>query len=95
VVVLGKGDEVMNGRDYTIKLNAYECGVLMGVIMNLDDRNRRALQGVWGQLATFKRQVEEEAGVTKEILPGGTLKLTDKDGTVIIREPYPFETEGN
>ncbi|MBA7590217.1 hypothetical protein ES708_32330 [subsurface metagenome] len=85
----------MNGRDYTIKLNSLELGVLTGVIMQLDERKQRALKPVWEQLIEFKKQFEQEAGVKKEILPGGMLKMTDKDGNVIIREPYPWEVEGN
>ena len=85
----------MNGRDYSIKLNSFELGVLTGVIMQLEDRKRQSLKNVWDQLIAFKRQFEEEAGVKKEILPGGMLKITDKDGNVIIREPYPFEIGGN
>ncbi|MBA7506586.1 hypothetical protein ES706_05278 [subsurface metagenome] len=85
----------MNGKDYTIKLNSFELGVLTGVIMQLDDRKQRALKPVWEQLIALKKQLEEEAGVTKEIIPGGMLKITDRDGNVIIRAPYPFEVEGN
>jgi len=85
----------LNGRDYTIKLNSFEAGVLMGVIMQLDDRKQRALKNVWEQLIAFKKKAEEEAGVKKEILPGGMLRITDKDGNVIIRAPYPYEKEGN
>ncbi len=85
----------MNGRDYSIKLNSFESGVLMGVIMQLDDKDQRALRGVWEQLVEFKKQAEEEAGVKKEVLPGGMLRITDRDGNVIIRQPYPFEVEGN
>ena len=85
----------MNGGDYTIKLNSFECGVLMGVIMQLDAKQRQALSGVWEQLVQLKKKAEEEAGVKKEIIPGGLLKLTDKYGNEIIREPYPFEIEGN
>ena len=85
----------MNGRDYSIKLTSFEMGILTGVIMQLDDKNQRALKPVWEQLIAFKKQAEEEAGVKKEVLPGGMLKITDKDGTVIIRAPYPFEVEGN
>ena len=85
----------MNGRDYTIKLNTFELGVLTGVIMQSDDRNKQLLKPVWEQLIALKKQLEEEAGVTKEIIPGGMLKITDRDGNVIIRAPYPFEVEGN
>ena len=94
-MVLGKGDKAMTGRDYTIKLNSFELGVLTGVMMQLDERKQRVLKSVGEQLLEYKRQFEQEAGVKKEILPGGMLKMTDKDGTVIIREPLPFETEGN
>ena len=53
------------------------------------------MKSVYEQLVALKKQVEEEAGVTKEVLPGGMLKLSDKDGNVIIREPYPFEVQDN
>ncbi len=53
------------------------------------------MKSVYEQLVALKKQVEEEAGVTKEVLPGGMLKLSDKDGHVIIREPYPFEVQDN
>jgi hypothetical protein len=85
----------MNGRDYTIKLNSFELGVLTGVIMQLEDRKQQALKPVWEQLMAFKKQLEEESGVKKEVLPGGMLKITDKDGNEIIRAPYPWEVGGN
>lgn len=85
----------MNGRDYTIKFNGYELGVLTSVILGLDDRARQLLKPVWEQLIALKKQLEEEAGVKKEVLPGGMLKITDTDGNVIIREPYPWEVGGN
>jgi len=85
----------MNGRDYTIKLNTFELGGLSGVIMQSDDKSQRALKPVWDQLIDLKKQFEAEAGVKKEILPGGLLKITDRDGTVIIRQPFPWEVGGN
>ncbi|MBA7666562.1 hypothetical protein ES703_74643 [subsurface metagenome] len=85
----------MNGKDYTIKFNGFELGVLTGVIMQSDDRSQRALKPVWEQLMALKKQFEEETGVTKEIIPGGMLRITDRDGNVIIRAPYPWEVEGN
>ena len=80
---------------FTIRLNPYEAGTLMGLIMQAEDGARQALDGVWQQLVAHKKQAEEEAGVTKEALPGGLLRITDKAGNVIIRAPYPFEVEGN
>lgn len=85
----------MNGRDYIIKANIFELGVLTGVIMQLDDAKRQALAEVWKQLMEFRSEIARRDGVTREVLPGGMLKLTDKDGNVIIREPYPFEIGGN
>ncbi|MBA7676472.1 hypothetical protein ES703_84713 [subsurface metagenome] len=67
----------------------------MGLIMQAEDKSRRALDDVWKQLVALKKKAEEEAGVRKEILPGGMLRITDKDGNTIIREPYPYEVEGN
>ncbi|MBA7531586.1 hypothetical protein ES705_23799 [subsurface metagenome] len=43
----------------------------------------------------YKKTAEEEAGVTKEILPGGMIRIRDRDGNVIIRAPLPYEAEGN
>ncbi|GAJ18841.1 unnamed protein product [marine sediment metagenome] len=61
----------------------------------MDDREQRALKPVYEQLIALKKQFEEEAGVKKEIISGGMLRITDKDGNVIIRAPYPYEVEGN
>ena len=80
---------------FTIRLNPFEAGALMGLIMQAEDGVRQDLNGVWQQLVTHKKQTEQEAGVTKEALPGGLLRITDKAGNVIIRAPYPFEVEGN
>lgn len=88
-------EAAVNGRDYEIKLNGYEMGVLMGVMMQSDEVSKRALKPVWEQLIAFKKQFEEEAGVKKEILPGGMLRITDKDGNVITRPPYPWEVGDN
>ena len=85
----------METTQYKITANAFECGVLFGLIMEADENQRVALDNVWKQLVTLKKQAEDEAGVTKEMLPGGMIKLTDKDGTVIIRDPFPYEVEGN
>ncbi|HUV55789.1 MAG TPA: hypothetical protein VMV84_01020 [Dehalococcoidales bacterium] len=85
----------MNGRDYIIKVNALEAGVLQGVISELDDGKKQALKPVWEQLMALKKQFEEEAGVKKEIIPGGMLKITDRSGNAIVRVPYPWEVEGN
>jgi len=85
----------MNGRDYTIKFNALEGGVFNGLIMQSDDRSQLLLKPVLDQLIDIKKQIELEAGVKKEAIPGGMLKITDRDGNVIIREPFPWEVEGN
>lgn len=82
-------------EEKTIHVNGFEGGVLMGLIMQAEDRPWQALDGVWKQLVALKKAAEAEAGVTKEILPGGMIRCTDKQGNVIIREPYPYEVGGN
>ncbi len=51
--------------------------------------------GLTQKLAALKKAAEEEAGVTKEILPGGMIRIKDRDGNVVIRAPLPYEVEGN
>ncbi|KKN87001.1 hypothetical protein LCGC14_0262700 [marine sediment metagenome] len=80
---------------FTLSVNIIEAGVLMGVIMKAEDHTRELLSGVFKQLVDKKKEVEQAEGVTKEVLPGGVLKISDADGNVIIREPYPWEIEGN
>ena len=82
-------------EEKTLHLNGYELGVLTGLIVQANDRSRLALNGVMKQLMAIKRVIEAEAGVKKEILPGGMIKTTDKAGNVITREPLPHEIEGN
>jgi len=78
-----------------LKVNAFEGGCLMGLITQAEDRVRLTLDDVWKRLVALKKAAEEEAGVTKEILPGGMIRIKDKDGNVIIRAPLPYEVEGN
>lgn len=79
----------------TLKINGFEGGILMGLVMQADEKARRALHDVWKQLVALKKAAEEEAGVTKEILPGGRIRIKDRDGNVITRQPFPYEVEGN
>ena len=80
---------------YAIQMDALQLGVLYGLILEAKEMGRRALKDVEKQLVAIKLKAEEAAGVTKEILPGGMLRLTEKDGTIIERPPFPYETEGN
>jgi len=79
----------------TIEVGAMECGVLYGLILQSSPSEHTILNNVLEQLTAIKLTVEKEAGVTKEMLPGGLLRSTDKDGNVIVRPPFPYETEGN
>jgi len=88
--------ELYPSWDYqAIKANALQCGVLMALIMQALPQTQQLLHGVQKQLVAIKKQFEGDAGVTKEVLPGGAIMSTDKDGTVIIREPLPHEIENN
>ena len=82
--------------DYrTIKANPLQCGVLTAMVMTANPQAQQMMDSVQKQLIAIKKQFEEDAGVTKEVLPGGAIMSTDKDGTVIIREPFPHEIENN
>ncbi|GAI12591.1 unnamed protein product [marine sediment metagenome] len=65
------------------------------MIVKAEGHIRDSLSGVYKQLVDMKKEIEQAEGVIKEVLPGGMLKITDADGNTIIREPYPWETEGN
>ncbi len=79
-------------RKYNIKLNAFEAGALTGMLYS--DRNREQLKGLENlakQLVDIQNEMRKEAGVTITVLDQNHIKLTDMDGTTIIREKYPWE----
>jgi len=80
---------------YSITVNAFEAGVLMGMIEGAEERVKPSLSGVWNQLVAMKRDIEKAEGVVKNLLPNGMLEITDGDGNRIIRAPYSWEVEGN
>ena len=82
-------------KKYTLTVNAFEGGVLMGLLEKEGDHVKKPLADVWKQLVAIKKEIEKAEGVTKEVLPGGLLKITDRDGNTIVREPYSWEIEGN
>lgn len=80
---------------YTITCNAFEAGVLMGMIESAEERLKPSLRGLRSQLIAMKRDLEKAEGVVKKLLPNGMLEITDEDGNRIIRLPYSWEIEGN
>lgn len=86
---------VVNEIQYTLTVNPFEGGFLMGLIEEQGDPAKKPLSGVWKQLVEIKKQIEKAEGVTKEVLPGGMLKISDRDGYTITREPYSWEIAGN
>ena len=82
-------------EEKTFHVNGFEVGALMGLLMQADERTRLALDGVWKQLMAIRKVIEDETGVTKEILPGGMIRTKDRDGNVFTRAPLPGEVEGN
>ncbi|HUU62353.1 MAG TPA: hypothetical protein VMX96_00285 [Dehalococcoidia bacterium] len=88
--------ELYPSWDYrAIKANALQCGVLTAIVMTANPQAQQVLDSVWKQLIAIKKQFEGDAGVTKEILPGGAILSRARDGTVIIREALPHEIENN
>ena len=84
-------DEVLP-REWVLRLNIFEAGVL-SVLIHESKHSNGALKEVYKQLQDFRRQIEEAAGVQKELLPNGLLKLTSADGFTIIRPPYDGEND--
>ena len=80
---------------YTIQVDAFEAGVLMGMIESAEERVKPSLTGVRSQLIAMKRDIEKANGVTKKLLPNGMLEILDVDGNRITRPPYSWEIEGN
>jgi len=78
-----------------LKLNGFEGGVLLGTLLQLPDDYRKPLTRVIEALVTMKQMAEEAAGVTKELLPGGNIQLTDRDGRVFTRPVLPHEVKRN
>ena len=88
--------ELYPSWDYrTIKANGFQLGALLALVMTANPQTRQLLDSVLKQLVAIKKSVEEDAGVKKEILPGGMIQITDKDGNRITREPLPYEIENN
>ncbi len=81
--------------NYSITLNAFEAGVLMGMIEGAEERLKPSLSKVRSQLIAMKRDIEKADGVVKRLLPNGMLEIKDEDGNRIIRPPYSWEIEGN
>lgn len=81
--------------NYTLTLNAFEAGVLMGMVESAEERIKPSLSGIRSQLIAMKKEVEKAEGVVKKLLPNGMLEIKDKDGNRIIRPPYSWEIEGN
>lgn len=81
--------------NYTIQVNAFEGGLLMGIIENAEAHIKPALSGVRSQLIALKRDIEKTDGVTKNLLPDGRIEIKDGDGNRIIRFPYSWEVESN
>jgi len=81
--------------NYTLTVNAFEAGVLMGMIESAEERFKPSLSGVRSQLIAMKKDIEKADGVVKKLLPNGMLEIIDEDGNRIIRPPYSWEIEAN
>ena len=80
---------------YTVRLGAFEAGVLLSFLSRMkDDPAVRKLGALKQQLIMIAKRIQKEAGVTVEKLPDGRIKMTDQDGNVIVREPREWEKYG-
>ena len=66
---------------------------MLFAMIHESEHSKGTLKEVYKQLLGFRRQIEEAAGMQKELLPNGLLKLTSASGFTIIRPPYGWEKE--
>lgn len=78
-----------NLKKRPIYVNAFEVGILTGLILNSDKKD--ALRGVIKQLLDLSKKFREEAGVTEIDLGNGYIMLRDKYGNAFIRQKYEWE----
>lgn len=78
-----------------IKVSLNECGLLLGFLGYTDPQTRMMIDNVWKQLVALKKKAEEDAGVTKELLPDGMIQIIDRDGNKFTRPALPYEIELN
>ena len=78
---------------YSVEIDAFQGGILTGLIAGLDVNRRAALDSVFKQLIEMKKNIEEADGVTRILIGNNRVQLTDKDGTSIVRDLYPWEID--
>lgn len=81
--------------NYTITVNSFEAGILIGMVEDAEERIKPRLSGIRDQLIKIKKDIEKDAGVIKKLLPDGMLEVKAKNGIRIVRPPYSWEIEGN
>jgi len=81
--------DLMEQEIFQISIKTFEVGVLLSILW--DHPCRQQLMGIINQLRDIGEQIQRKAGVKIEKLPDGRLKLTDREGNVIIRPPYGWE----
>lgn len=68
---------------YNITINAWELGVIGAAIVTTDSVEK--IPNLWKQLMELRKSIEAADGVTKEFLPNGYVKMTNRDGLIIMR----------
>lgn len=81
--------------NFTIRVNAFEAGVLISFIENLGPPERQSISGLRRQLIAIRKEIDKLTGVVKTLLPDGRLETIDADGNRFVRPPYSWEVEGN
>jgi len=77
---------------FNIEVNSFQAAALLSMLWDSENSNtKRAMNSVIQQLIEIFQAIKEKAGVTTEKLANGTIKMTSKDGTTIIRTPYEWE----
>lgn len=89
--ILKGGVEMSGELEYhTLSVTAFESGVMLAILW--ESEHAEYVGGAIRQLVDIARHIQEKAGVrVVEKRPDGKLELRGSDGTIIIRERYPWE----
>ena len=72
----------------TIKINTLQAGILQSLLWQ---DHKAPMKPIFEQLRVHELKMKRRARVSIEVLEGGLLGLTDRDGNRIVRDAFPWE----
>jgi len=72
----------------TIKINTLQAGILQSLLWQ---DHKPQMKPIFEQLRARELKMKRRARVSIEVLEGGLLGMTDRDGNRIVRDAFPWE----